>query len=287
MSWPFPQYFWIETIPLVLLSGWALAEIRQHRRLRKFGDPKVLGMDHPWLPRVAAALLLSLGLAAAGAVMPAPGNDMGPVDATPAAFDLVLDLPQSAEPGDALESLLQTIIDQIPGAHFSLLVSGPPIERLVPVTEDTMGLMILLDAQLDRLAGQSNPDRSETLIALQERIAGEDGRSRFVVVTDLPVGELERLPVRRPQEFSRLLFVSFGGKSETSYVGRRSAEGMWTWLPAPGGIGDLLAQAQDPGPQSPHWSRMQQWALLAMLLLCGEYVCRLAAQAKAKRGPLA
>jgi len=285
MVWFFPGYYWMEIIPGLLLVGWLLSELQFRRRLRRFGDARILGIAFPWLPRLAAAMISALGVALAAAILPLPATG-GKTPISPVT-NIVFDLPASRAPdpggNERAGAAVRALFAQTPEARFRLLASEPALGTLVPATADTKGFEMLLEG----LPAPVHPRRSETLAALQERVRRESAESQYVVLTGLPARDLERIPVSRPLEFSRILFVLPAAEGRGAAMGRRAANGTWLWATAPDGWRRLIFAAAAASAGSPGLSPVQRSALLAMLFLGIGFMCRYAGRSRAKEPPYA
>jgi hypothetical protein len=278
-------------LPGLLILGWILSEVMRRRRLTTFGDPKVLGISAPWIARVAALLLLCFGIAFAAAVVGLP--EWKEVNAPRAApgIQILVDT-QSLESGEeqiweAFDISLQSILDQAHGMLFSAATTGSPGEVIVYPTEDANGLQIILS----RLRFEPRPrDTLDPALTLEKQVSRQRVQmpnSRFVVMTAAPSDEVERLAPALKDKAADVVFVRISTGSRPVQFGTRAVGGSFSWTTNAADLQIFLKP--DPGRYRQNARiELTQWlALVALVLLCAEFLVSLAARLRTGRSPLA
>ncbi|MGA2263704.1 MAG: hypothetical protein ABSH28_19985 [Acidobacteriota bacterium] len=288
MHWRNPAFLWFEIVPGVALVGWVVSEWLRHHRLKSFGDPMVLGIAIPWVPRTAALLVLLLGLASAAAVIPLPASNLEEAPAKTPEILIMLDVPptESAEDPiwDALEGAVQALLDQGTGARFGVLASGWPPEVLVYPTVDAKGLQIIVSRQRFVMQRTTRLGLPETLSRYVGQKPAGSSNSRLVVVTALPPEEIERLSSTRQGGLPDILFVRLGRGSAAAQYGYQSATGAWTWSSHSSKIRDIMKISLTGSSLIGRVTPIQWFALLALFFLCLEYVCSMIARPGSGKG---
>jgi hypothetical protein len=291
MYWKNPGFLWVEVAPGLLVACWVLAEWLDGRRLRQFGDPSVLGVSRSRTWQFVAFLMLVLALVSIAAVIPLPASKgEEAVPQTPETV-ILLDV-KSLEPAAeqlwrTLEDGLQGLVEQAPGSRFSAVAAGSPPEILVPPTLDTKGLQIIISRLRFALQQRSGADLSVTLADL----VGSPGKTHtnlhFVVVTALPVEEVEQVSGSWVKNVPAVLFAQVSGSGAAARYGWRTSTGRWTWTENPEVARDLLRTVGGKRPERQPLSLVQWCALSGFLLLAMQFVCSLAARSKTQGGPFA
>jgi hypothetical protein len=278
-------------LPGLLILGWILSEVMRRRRLTAFGDPKVLGISAPWISRVAALLLLLFGIALAAAVVALPEWKEVNAPRTAPGIQILVDT-QSLESGEeqvweAFDISLQSILDQAHGMLFSAATAGSPGEVIVYPTEDAKGLQIILSRLRFEPRHGDTLDPAPTLekqISLQ-RV--QTPNLRFVVMTAAPSDEVERLASALKDKAADVIFVRISTGSQPVQFGTKAVGGSLAWTT---NAADLqISLKPDPGRhrQNARIELTQWFALVALVLLCAEFLVSLAARLRTGRSPLA
>lgn len=291
MYWKSPGYLWAEVVPGLLVLCWVLTEWMGRRRLRELGDPKVLGVSRPWIRQFAAFLLLVLGIASAAAVLPLPA--LKAENAVPETPEIVILLdvnslaPAAERLWPALKDAVQALVEQAPGSRFSVVASGSPPEVLVPPTIDARGVQIIISRLRFTLQPRPGTDLSETLAHFAGRQRGALANSHMVIVTALPVEEMEQASAISIKNVPGVLLVQVSGGGAPTQYGWRTSMGAWTWTTRAESTRSLLT-ATAGEPLKLHRLSLVQWfALFGFLLLSAEFVCSLATRSDNKGGPFA
>jgi hypothetical protein len=244
-----------------------------------------MGISLPWPPRIFSLLLLILGIAATAAVLPLPASKVHvPTDLTPA-VQILLDM-QSLESGadrtwEGLEDAVQAILSQGGGARFSVLATGKPAVVLVPQTADLKGLQIIAGRVRYQLARGSHPDLTEALASLALAGSSTPEHARTIVITSLPIEELERLPASMLGS-SDLRFVALSRSDTAIQYGQPGTAGGITWTRQPGDSFMSARRAAIPRVTTNPISPIQWMAIAALVLLMAEYGCSLASRSRIK-----
>jgi hypothetical protein len=288
MYWRNPVYLWAEVVPGLLVVCWVLTEWIGRRRLRRLGDPRVLGVSRSWVWQFVAVLLLVLGLASGAAVLPLPASKTeNAVPETPETV-ILLDVNSLAPAAErlwrTLEDGLQAVFEQAPASRFSVVASGSPPEVLVPPTLDTRGVQIIISRLRFELQPRSGADLSETLAHFAGRQRGALANSHLVVVTALPVEEVEQASAISTENMRGVLLVRVSGGGGSAQYGCRTSMGGWTWTANLESARNLLTATTGERPESRRMSLVQWCALFSFLLLSAEFVCSLAARSDNKGG---
>ena len=286
MYWRYPNYLWVEIVPVIVIIAWALAEWIRHRHLKEFGDPRVLGISIRWVPRILALLLLALGLGSAASLIPLPAANREKSVSEVPEIVILLDAQSMDPPGDqlweALDRAIQTILEQAPGCRYTVQSVGWPPEPLVYPTIDATGLQIIVSRLRFESQRGSRLGLSEILARYDSRQQAEPHNSHFVVVTASPAEDVERLPPMRRAGAPQVLFVRLSRGDAPTQYGYRAAAGDWTWSTRAIEIRSRLKADSRQLPLG-RLSLAQCIALLAVVLLGAEYVCSRAARSSTVR----
>jgi hypothetical protein len=235
--------------------------------------------------------MLVLGLASAAAVLPRPA--LKAENALPETPEIVILLDvKSLEPAAerfwrTLEDGVQAIVEQAPGSRFSVVASGSPPEVLVPPTVDARGVQIIISRLRFALQPRSGADLSETLAHFGGRQRSALANSHLLVVTALPVEEVEQVSGISMENMPGVLLVRVSGSGAPTQYGWRTSMGGWTWTAKPESTRNLLTAAMGERLGTQRLSLVQWCALFGFLLLSAEFVCSLAARSNNKGGPFA
>jgi hypothetical protein len=287
MYWEKPSYLWIQILPGMFLVGWAVSEWLCRRRLQLFGDAHVLGVSHPWIPKVAALVLLLLGITSTAALLAIPVTGEGALPGGSPEIRILLD-DLSLDAGgdmlwDNLENAVQVILDQAPGTHFSVLASGQPPEIWVHPTADVGGLRMVVSRLRLEMKRGSGGGLAETLTEYLHGQGPDPPRARLAVITAMPSEDLERLPVMQEEGAAYFIFVILSGDRGEMRFGYRATTGEWKWTIEAAALRDMMKAEIGSSVSWGSLSLMQCYALLAIFLFCAEYVCRRAERSPARR----
>jgi hypothetical protein len=291
MYWKNPGFLWAEVTPALLAMCWMLAEWLDGRRLKKFGDPRVLGVSRSRAWKWVALLMLVLALAFIAAVLPLPTlKTENTVPQTPQ-IAILLDV-KSLEPTTeqlwrTLEDGVQALVEQAPGSLFSVVAAGSPPEVLVPPTVDAKGVQIIISRLRFALQQKPGGDLSATLDGFVGPQRSALTNLHFVVVTALPVEEVQQASLSSMENMPGVLFAQVSGSDATAQYGWRTSMGGWTWTKNPDFARDLLTAPTGRRAEAQHLSPVQWYALSGFLLLTAQFVCSLAARSKTEGGPFA
>jgi hypothetical protein len=291
MYWRYPTYLWVEIVPGLLLVCWVLAEWISRRRLKELGDPEVLGVSRSRALQLVALLMLVLGLASAAAVLPLPAWRVE--NAAPETPEIVILLDVKSLESAAerlwrnLEDAVQAVVEQVPGARISVVASGSPPEVLVPPTVDAKGVQIIMSRLHFALQPRSGGDLSETLAHFASRQRSALANLHLVVVTALPVEEVEQLSGISLENMPDVLLVRVSGSGAPTQYGWQTRIGGWTWTVKSESTRNLLTAAMGERLKTRRLSLVQWCALMGLLLLSAEFACSLAARSDSRGGTFA
>jgi hypothetical protein len=290
MYWEKPSYLWIQILPGIFLLGWAVSEWLCRRRLQHFGDARVLGVSHAWMPRFATLVLLLLGITSTAALLAIPVTGENTLSGGSREIRILLDDVSLDARGntlwDTLENAVQIILNQAPGMHFSVLASGQPPEIWVHPTADVEGLRIVVSRLRFELKRGSRGGLAETLAGYLHDQGPDSPQARLIVITAMPPEDLERLPLMQEERASYFIFVHLSGDRGEMRFGYRAITGEWKWTAEPAAMRDRLKAEIGASVSWGSLSPMQWYALLAIFLFCAEYVCRRAERSAAGKIPL-
>jgi hypothetical protein len=278
MYWGKPSYLWLQLLPGAFLLGWSVAEWLRLRRLRRFGDANVLGVSQPWMPRAAALVLFLLGMTAIAAMLAVPFAGEGLLPSGRPEIRILLDNPPPDAGGDkfweGIEDAVQVVLNQAPGAHFSVLTAGRPPEVRIHPTADAGGLLIMVSRLRYEWRSGSAGGLAETLAGYFQDQRSEFAQARMAVITAMPAEDLERLPVMQDDVAVPVVFVHVSGDRGAMRFGYRAPTGEWQWTSEPVVMREMLKAEIGPPVLWSSLSLVQCFALLAILLFSAEYVCR-------------
>ena len=292
MVWRHPTYLWFEVVPILVCMAWCVAEWRRKRRMEAFGDPGVMGMTIPWLPRAAGVLFLIVGSAATTALLPLPSYEGDDRSVPPPVIRILLDVQSMDLEDDGLYRLLedsvQGVLRQAAGLRCSIVVPGQPLETWVPATEDGTGLQILLARLRFEMRGEVRPNLAEILPAVSRSKATSSTAADLVILTALPAEEVENLFEQFAENVVDLPVVRLSKSGQPVLLGRRTLASGWTWTARSGSFPELdYSSLVRIGESRRNFGPLQQLALIAFLLLSLEFVCSLAARSTAMENRLA
>jgi hypothetical protein len=287
MYWQNPTYLWAEILPGLLLLGWIISEVVHLRRLKIFGDPLVLGVSVPWVPRIAALFMLLLGIACAAAVIPLPAMHEATSAADVPIIQVLVDVHslESAEDQtwEAFDAALQALVEQVPGTRFSAIALGSPAEVLVYPTVDMQGLQIIL-ARLRFASPPGNKlDLAQALLNYAASQRGQSRTARSIVVTALPADEVERVSASVNGSDFDFLFANISSDSPPIQYGHRNAAGDLVWTARAADLQQPLKADQTRFGRRAYLNPTQWFALMAVIFLCVEYICSLSARSRTGR----
>ncbi len=287
MYWQYPNYLWVEILPGLILLAWIVYEVRQMHRLRIFGDPRIMGLTVPWVPRIAALFMLLLGVACAAAVIPLPAMPEAAAATDASLTEILVDVRSLENAGenmwDAFDSAIHTLVGQVPGARFSVVALSTPPKVLVYPTADTQGLEIVSA----RLRFNMPPgNRTELVQALSQYAASRKGKpraARSVIVTALPADQLESVGASLHGIDSGVVFAELSAGDQPVRYGHRNAAGEMVWTVRSQDLPQLFKGNQaEPGRRT-FLAPIQWFALMAVIVLCGEYILSLSGRTRAGR----
>jgi hypothetical protein len=191
-------------------------------------------MRDRWSARLVPALLFAAGAAAAAAAIPASyDQDMRP--ARPSGLTVLIDSTWDTRPAENRAVLLESIrsvAHSQPRSTISIFRSAPAPEKVVGVTRDTEGALILLD----RISHPWTPDVRPLLQDAVQALPKNVGDQKLVILTAMAAEEVEHLPA-----FPAMVVVRLSDEGAAEF-GARTETGNWTWTRDAGKIG-LLARA--------------------------------------------
>ncbi len=287
MYWQNPTYLWAEILPGLLLLSWIISEVMHLRRLKIFGDPLVLGVSVPWVPRIAALFMLLLGIACAAAVIPLPAMHEADSAADVPMIQVLVDVHslESAEEQtwEAFDTAIQALVNQVPGTRFSAIALGAPAEVLVYPTVDMQGLQIILARLRFEFPAGNRPELAQALSNYAASQHGQSRAARFIVVTALPADEVERVSAAmNSSDFDCLFAMISSGRPPIQY-GHRNTAGDLLWTERAADLQQLLKANQTSAGHRAHLNPSQWLAVMAVIFLCAEYICSLSARSRAGR----
>jgi hypothetical protein len=212
---------WVIAIGIVFLGGSVAAELGRRRRLRRFGDPALLGARDRPAARLVAALLLATGASATAAVIPQADSGPKTGSSRPSKLVFLIDSTWEVNSADGRAALLESIrsVAQTQrGSAVSIVRSANGPEQVVAATLDTEGALVLLDrVSHDWVPGVRN--RLQDDIAALRKDAHDQ---KLVILTALPVEEVQQLPS------PVALIVRLADEGELEFA-VPAANGEWTW----------------------------------------------------------
>ena len=142
------------TVTVILFAAWVAAHALHDRRLKRFGDPQLLGLGGMWPRRVCSGILLAgaagamfalVAAAGAGSLLPAEGS--GRV--------VFLVDPPGRSPGTGYGEQvwggfsrdLRQVVETIGPEQVAIYLTGSPPRMVVPSTKDVSGALLVLEAE--------------------------------------------------------------------------------------------------------------------------------------------
>ncbi len=289
MYWQIPGFLWVEILPGLILLAWVVSEVRRMHRLRVFGDPRIMGLTVPWLPRIAALFMLIFGVACAAAVIPLPAMPERATATDASLTDILVDVRSLDNAGermwDAFDSAIQTLVGLVPGTRFSAIALSTPPKVLVYPTADTQGLEIVSA----RLRFNMPPgNRAELAQAMSGYAASRKGKpraARSVIVTAWPADQLESVGASLHGIGSDIVFAELSAGDQPVRYGHRNAAGEMVWTVRSQDLPQLFKGNQPEPGRRTFLAPIQWFALMAVIVLCGEYILSLSGRTRAGRMP--
>jgi hypothetical protein len=237
----YPLVFYGPMAAAILLLGALFAAQALHaRRLRTFGNPRLLGFAGLWPRRICSAVLLATSV---GALFPLIGGS----GVDPSAEDAGLAVYMVDPPGRSQDALnagarwehylgdLQQVMENVGSEKIAIYISGSPTRLVVPATRDLTGAVQLLDAGSPHYEPSSTAEISASVDAVGLILSrkGAAAVPPVIVVSPRTTQEID-MAAGRARPATRVLFVhSALGKGRLKYRrGRENAQ--WVTVQSPG-----------------------------------------------------
>jgi len=267
----------------LVLCVCAAGQWMRRRRIRSFGDPKVLGIGRPWHAGIWLALLWALGLTCVASILWLPEDPGERLRSSPSLIKILVDakppvggVPPFGSLWEELSDAIHLVVTEAAGARCAVYRPAEVPEQVVPPTHDSQGVMIMaarlgLDWQQE---ASSSIDKCVRAL-LSPDIPQTQPAVRVVVISSRPADEIAE--IFPPAAQSALVFViRTTAETGTMQFGGVGANGSWEWSSEPAQVrGFLQAEARAeglPGRAPSRWNPMQGLALTAFLsLLVGSF----------------
>lgn len=269
-------------IAVLVTSGWALGEYLKYRRLEKFGDRRILGVERRWIPKVAGIVLIALGMASIAAIVfPSrrPGS-AGPSNSPETRMCLdSASLAPSGSSGSNQWDLLEALVAAIPagdkGHLLALYRLTSPTQPVIPPTADLAGYRILLKRLRIEWSAAAEAGFGEAPAGLDELAAPGSGHAVLLLTGREPEDIAHRLNAGA-MSAGRIAVAQLRKEDSTVHYWHRSRDGAWI---RGEGIGELAAwiaaAARDEESGARLFGRnhaMRSLALAALALLLAEFL---------------
>jgi len=265
---------------LPVMTAWWLSEWLGHRRLKRFGNPAILGIRRRWLPRIAAALMFSTAIAAVAAILQV--TEENPKTADPGTPDVFILLEpgrlsnraHSARIWGDMVNIVGKVVGKGGDRRFSLWGPGTPPALLVPETCDPLGLLMMME----RLALDWQGGDIISMRRAVHEVAGMPGfepdRDSIIIITlrdpqdvVMQLGPLSTPPLN-------VLAASLAPSSGAAQprFGIADADAAWIWSDGEDQLNHFLdrnelASAERERSPASGWMPMQFLALAAFSVL--------------------
>ena len=278
----FPYYGCVSAV-MIFLTAWVAAQALDDRRLKRFGNPQLLGLAGLWPHRICSALFLA---GAAGALAALVGGTSTPSHLPSDSPGLVVFLvdPPARLPGRPFIDTvwgdygrdLRLAVESIKPERIAVYLCGSPPRIAVPATKDIPGALLLLDAGSPdyEASTASAVEASVEALRLISSRADPEAASAVVVVSPKAEQDIDAA-ANAVRGGPPVIFVRSTLGKETLGYRREGPNTQWMHLdlPEPLRASATNLPRQDKGPE---WPDTQVLALTAFLLLFLECAYRLA-----------
>ncbi len=249
--------------------------------MRRFGDPRVLGVPRRVSWHLLRVLLLVLGAACAAALLAEPAWHARRDPSSPPSLDLILDFTPGAQSPVYADQIWETFCDSVDSLCALALASRISLYGLgyadgleIPPTTDAEGLLLVLNGFLPR-NGKSTPGEiSANLTARLARQSGTDSL-RVVVISSRTREDLQRLWLSVPESATSLMVVRMPMEGGAPEFGLPASTGDWIWSGQTEAVRKFIAgrRVRDEGWPAAWYrlSALQAIALAGFLCLLGEF----------------
>jgi hypothetical protein len=268
---------WIWFLTAGLICGAVTAELLRRHRLKRFGEPGLLGLRTGWMARLVPGILVAAAVTAAASIIPQSEEQRWISQDRVQSLSFLVDSGWvEPDPGNStlLAEAIRTTTKHISGLKVSVYLSGTAAETLVPASWDCEGVHVLaerISLGWQRIAGPGDLQASLNSIAV---VPGDERRDRAIVIlTGLSAEEMERRALVPPDGTRLLCLLTSAGAP--AQVGACSPEGNWTWAERAESMPALLeSHARPTGPVA--WLRSRDFIQLlaagGLLLLAVEFL---------------
>ncbi len=267
---------------LVITAAWCLGEYLKHRRIREFGDCRVLGVRQRWAPKVTGIALFALGVAAAASILWAREPNDSSRSLPEWETRVYLDLESPAAPGFSgldpwmsLDSLLAALASGDLPCRMSLHRLAEPSVPVIPATEDLEGYRILLERSRIEWSVQRGGGGRAEMLAPDKPADGNAVHMLLFLTARAPEEIAQHLTSGLPRASILVILRPQESSSSTPRYWYRSREQGWAQAE---GLGELAAMVAAPpalesnGGLFERQPTIRSFALAAFVLLLLEYV---------------
>jgi hypothetical protein len=276
---------------IIFLAAYSAVQVLHQRRLRRFGNPQLLGLTGLWPRRICSGIFLAATVGALVALHAGPGARSGMPGAKPGLVVFLID-PPGRPPGISYIEApwreygreLRLVVESIRPERVAVYVCGSPPRMVVPATEDVPGALLLLDAgsadyEVPTAGSVETSVRAIRLIASR---ADAEAPCAVVAVSPRAESEIDAVANSSWGEPPVIFIQSTLGKGTPGYRSE-GPRAQWMRLELPESlrafVRSLLQREGQPG-----WPDGQVLALIAFLALYLESVLRLLWSAAAASG---
>jgi hypothetical protein len=278
--WRYPSWLWIELFPLLVFSVLAISYATQRRRMKRFGNLRVLGLASNIALPLLRSLLLVSGVACVAAI-PAdpyqPGVESISGESTVGIYcDLqpapVPEMPDERKWEDLCDGV-EMLVALSPSARFSVYGPGDPLTTLVPKTTDTEGMLLMLNGSPPASAGGDGGSLTRGVAAL---LSGQkDELRKIVVLSTRPPEELAGVWSSLPPA-GALMFVRIAAEGAPTEYGSAGDAGTLVWSRQGGSLWSFLNSDRNSGrrhlPPGQLLSPTQYLALGGFIMIAAEFL---------------
>ncbi len=269
MYWSHQSWLWAEILPVFAVLAAAVAHFLRGRRMKRFGETKVLGTSAHPIRHIAGAVLVAAGVACAAAVPAGPRWRRSDSPTEPGLTQIILDFKCEGDSGQEAQDLWDDLCDQIDlllsqalSPRFSLRGVANASDLEIPDTFDRLGLLLILTGH--------TPDCSRRIPAnlqdVEESLSSQSGEhQRRIVVSTRSREALSPLQIPADTDGEKPLVIRIAGETHSAEWAVVPVNGEWTWGREQQILRRHLSPAvADDQRRQPLWKRLSAVQLLAL-----------------------